>query len=231
MAGRSLRTRNQGFPKQPDGLAIRALGIALVMSLWIGPLMPVVAYAANGSINIDLSDYDGHWQRIEDVEADQARLSAIGKAVAGLSWIVRRFATPILRKTAVPPNELNFVWDGNQLYEQIIDQDENFSRPVNPGGARHFGKDQRGVDFSSIWALAESGDLRLQWEQHQATGSNLYRIELPEQTLVVEHTINVTGISNVQPIVFLSRFSRIDPIESVFPARESDDPSESAARD
>ena len=207
----------------PRRLPARSLAIALAMSLWIGSSAPMPAFGANESLAIDLSDYDGHWERIEDETANEARLSAIGEALEGLSWIMRRFASPILRKTTMPPKEMNFVWDGSQLHQRLINQGGRFSRLVNPGGATHFGKDYRGVDFSSVWALSESG-LQLRWEQNQATGYNVYRVDSLEHTLVVEHTINVTAISNIEPIVFLSRFSRIDAVDPPPPAADLADP-------
>ncbi|HIF93274.1 MAG TPA: hypothetical protein EYQ60_09145 [Myxococcales bacterium] len=206
---RWLETRRNFFFER---LPLGGIAAVLAMSLWIGCLMPMSALGANESLVIDLSDYDGHWERIENDEANEARLSAIGKALGGLSWIKRRFASPILRKTTAPPKEVNFVWDGSQLHQRLISPDGNSSRLVNPGGETHFGKDDRGVDFSSVWALSESG-LQLRWEQGQATGYNIYRVDSLDHTLVVEHTIKVTAISNIEPIVFLSRFSRIDAID------------------
>ena len=58
--------------------------------------------------------------------------------------------------------------------------------------------------------------LRVDWEQHQANGNNIYWIDPSSRTLVVEHTINVTAISNIAPIIYVSRFDRLDlPVASV----------------
>jgi hypothetical protein len=46
----------------------------------------------------------------------------------------------------------------------------------------------------------------VRWQQHQAYGSNLYRLD--GDALVVEHTIHVTALSDVAPIVYQSRFNR-----------------------
>ncbi len=213
-----LRVRRDSLSQR---LPVRNIAVALAISLWIGSSTPVAAF--------DLSDFDGHWERIEDDETNDARLSAIGKALEGLSWIMRKFASPILRKTTTPPQEMDFVWDGNQLHQRLQSQNGHFSRLVNPGGATHFGTDNRGVDFSSVWALSESG-LQLRWEQDQATGYNVYRVDSIEHTLVVEHTINVTAISNVEPIVFLSRFSRIDAVDPAFRAADLTNQREPPAR-
>jgi hypothetical protein len=215
-----LRTPRHSFWKR---LPFKSIAVALAISLWIGCFIPVAAFGVSESVVIDLSDYDGRWERIEDEEANEARLSAIGKALEGLSWIMRRFASPILRKTTSPPKEMNFIWDGSQLHQRVINGDGNFLRLVNPGGETHFAKDGRGVDFSSVWALSESG-LQLRWEQVQATGFNIYRVDSLEHTLLVEHTINVTAISNIEPIVFLSKFNRIDAVDPRTSAADPTDP-------
>jgi hypothetical protein len=170
---------------------------------------PVTAAGASTSIAIDLSQYDGQWHRIEDEVANEARLSAIGRALEDLSWIMRKFASPILKKTTTPPTEMNFLWDGQRLHEATEGPNGDFSRTINLGGEFVVAKDHRGVDFSSAWSWTNSA-LNLRWEQHQAFGKNVYRIDSRNDVLIVEHTINVTAISNVQPIVFRSRFSRID---------------------
>jgi len=170
---------------------------------------PMTATSANASSAIDLSEYQGHWQRVDDDGADEARLSAIGHALEGLSWIMRRFASPILRKTTAPPTEMRFRWDGHRLYQGVEGQIGEPSRAIDLDGEFVVAKDHRGVDFSSAWTWSGSG-LKLRWEQHQAVGNNVYRVDSRNDTLIVEHTIIVTAISNVRPIVFRSRFSRVD---------------------
>ena len=194
--------------------AARKVTIAIALGSLLATVPFVVTRPALGApsshpASVDLSDYEGHWLRIEDDEAHEARISAIGHALERLSWIMRRFASPILKKTTTPPAEMSFVWDGQRLYQGVEGKNGRFSRAIDLDGELLVAKDNRGVDFSSAWTWTDSG-LRLRWEQHQATGNNLYRINTQDQTLVVEHTILVTAISNVRPIVFLSRFSRTD---------------------
>jgi hypothetical protein len=171
---------------------------------------PSAAASSNASLTIDLSDYEGHWQRIDDDGGHEARMSAIGHALENLSWIMRKFASPILRKTTTPPIEMNFVWDGQRLFQGVEGKTGSLSRAIDLDGEFVVAKDHRGVDYSSAWTWTDSG-LRLRWEQHQAVGNNIYRIDSRDHTLIVEHTIIITAISNVQPIVFRTRFSRIIP--------------------
>ncbi len=78
-------------PRPDDGRKTTAtwllsLGcLLLVFSLFSFSASPLPAGASNESATIDLSEYEGNWERIEDAEADQARLSAIGRALEGLT--------------------------------------------------------------------------------------------------------------------------------------------------
>ncbi len=165
---------------------------------------------------VDLSAYEGHWQRTEAVETDAARESAIKEAVSGLSWIMRTMASGVLRRTTAPPPEMQFAWDGARLHQGFSSKNGGFSRIIELGGELITRKDQRGVDFDSSWTWTEAG-LRLRWEQHQADGNNLYRLDENAGTLTVQHMIHITAISNVDPILFVSRFLRTDR-----PARAAD---------
>jgi hypothetical protein len=164
---------------------------------------------ASAPVVIDLSGFEGHWQQIDVTESEAERKSAIESALARLSWIVRSFATRPLRKLTAPPLELQFAWDGERLHQGMTDKNGGFSRRIELGGELQLLKDSRGVDFASAWAWSDNG-LRLRWEQHQATGNNIYRLDENAQLLIVEHTIQVTAISNIDPIVFRSRFSRTE---------------------
>lgn len=181
----------------------------LISTLSLLPVSASLAADVGDSAAVDLSGYEGHWQRIEASEAEVARKTAIEKALSGLSWIVRRMAGGILRRSTTPPPELQFAWDGQRLHQGLADENGGFSRLIELGGEPRTLKDSRGVDFDSAWAWTGSG-LRFRWEQHQATGNNIYRLDEDAQKLIVEHTINVTALSNIEPIVFLSRFSRTD---------------------
>jgi len=182
---------------------------ALISALTISPVSLCLAANAAESTVADLSGFEGHWQRVEVSESDAARESAIEKAVKGLNWIVRKMASGVLRRSTAPPPELQFAWDGQQLHQGIVSKDGEFSRLIELDGDLRVLKDNRGVDFASAWTWTDQG-LRLRWEQHQAIGNNVYRLDEEAQTLTVRHTIIVTAISNVEPIVFQSRFSRTD---------------------
>ena len=183
-------------------------GLLVVFSLV--PASSSRAAEMGDSVSIDLSSYEGRWQRVDDGEADEARLSAIDRAIDDLSWIMRTMAAGVLRKTTRPPPEMEFVWDGERLHQGLQGKDKASSRPILLDGKLRSGKDRRGVPFSWAWAWTDLG-LRVRWEQHQAHGDNVYRIdERDGHTLVVEHTINITAISNIEPIVYRSRFSRTD---------------------
>ena len=173
------------------------------------PSVPEATAGLRETPSVDLSGFEGHWQRIEIRESDAARESAIAGAVSGLSWIVRKFARGNLNESTTPPPELQFAWDGEQLHQGLADENGGFSRRIELDGELRVLKDSRGVDFASSWVWTGQ-ELRLRWEQHQAHGSNIYRLDEDSDTLVIEHTINVTAISNIDPIVFHSRFSRTD---------------------
>jgi hypothetical protein len=160
-------------------------------------------------VPVDLSDFEGHWQQIEVAESETARESSIETALGRLSWIVRRFAGGVLRKSTAPPAEMQFAWDGERLHQGMADKNGGFSRRIDLDDEVRVLKDSRGVDFASAWVWTGDG-LRLRWEQHQATGNNFYRLDQNAQILIVEHMIQVTAISNIDPIRFRSRFSRTD---------------------
>lgn len=180
-------------------------GLIWTLSLLAGSAS--LASEPHDSILVDLSAYEGHWQRIETLESDAARKTSIEGAVAKLTWIVRRMAAGVLRRSTSPPPELQFAWDGERLHQGLTDENGGFSRIIDLDGEFRTLKDSRGVDFASAWTWTREG-LQLRWEQHQAHGSNLYRLDEDSDTLIVEHTINVTAISNIAPILYLSRFSR-----------------------
>ena len=164
---------------------------------------------ASAPVMIDLSGFEGHWQQIDVTESETERKTAIKGALARLTWIVRSFASGVLRKSTAPPLELQFAWDGERLHQGMTGKNGGFSRRIELGAELRVLKDSRGVDFASAWAWTGDG-LRLRWEQHQATGNNIYRLDEKAQLLIVEHTIQVTAISNIDPIVFRSRFSRTE---------------------
>ena len=179
----------------------------------------------------ELALYDGLWRRLDDSDEDRLRLRSIDAAIQNLSWIVRRMAAGVLKKSTAPPPEMRFSWDGAQLHQLVpAGSDEASRRPVELDAPPRILTDPRGEDFASTWSWTRDG-LQVHWKQHQAHGSNLYRIEPHTERLVVEHRIQVTALSGVEPIVFRSHFgreslpavssARVAPGTAGAPARES----------
>jgi len=157
----------------------------------------------------ELALFGGKWKRIADDEAEAARLTNIDDAVEDLTWIVRKMAGGVLKKSTVPPPEMSFTWDGVHLHQLVRSRKGEQQRLVRLGGAPETFVDPRGGDFSSTWIWTELG-LQLDWVQHQAHGRNIYRVDARDQTLVVESRIQITAISGVGPIVYRSRFGRAE---------------------
>lgn len=158
-------------------------------------------------VSMKLALFQGHWQRTDSEQAESARISSIDKAIDGLTWVVRKMAGGVLRSTTKPPSEVQFVWDGSSLHQRVNGDNGSFTRPVQLGADPIEAVDDRGDSFTSSWEMADEA-LSLTWEQHQAYGQNLYRLNPDGQTLEIEHTINVTALSGVEPIVYRSRFKR-----------------------
>ena len=79
------------------------------------------------------------------------------------------------------------------------------------------------MPFTWAWTQTPAG-LRVRWEQHQAHGSNVYHVDedTDRARLIVRHTINVTALSDVEPIVYVSRFERAETaIRASGPAKSS----------
>lgn len=156
-----------------------------------------------------LADLDGRWRQIEDPAVTQARLVAIDTAIEPLTWVVRKMAGGVLRSSTVPRPTLDFVWDGKRLHERVPGQHRIETRIIVPGAAAFQAKDPRGESFEGQWDWTPQG-LRLRWQQPQAHGSNLYRISPDKRTLSVDHTIQVTALSGLRPIVYRSHFAKDD---------------------
>ena len=186
----------------------RQHGAAFFVAVLISSLL-LFQTSTSAATDADLSAFEGHWQQIETTEGDAARETAIDDAISNLTWIVRTMARGVLRRTTKPPPELQFAWDGERLHQGISTDDGGFSRVVELDGELITLQDNRGVDFASSWAWADGG-LRLRWEQHQAVGNNTYRLDDEGETLTVQHTIKITAMSNIDPIIYVSRFSRTD---------------------
>jgi hypothetical protein len=171
-----------------------------------------VFHAGTGFASADphpeLAEFAGDWRLVESEGSRVSRMTAIDRAIGDLSWVVRKMAAPILRRTTKPPPRMQFIWDGQRLEQLVVrpgGKDE--ARPVEPGSGGVEDTDSRGEPMTVSWQWTGSG-LRVNWAQHQAYGHNLYRVDPDSETLVVKHTIQVTGISDVEPIIYESRFGR-----------------------
>lgn len=169
-----------------------------------------------------LAAFDGVWQRIELPDEDHARLASIDRAIDDLSWILRKMAGPVLRNSTAPPPKLDFFWDGERLYQRVEINGDRDIRPVELGTEPVERLDPRGEPFVSQWAWTAEG-LQVQWEQRQARGTNLYRIDPRDQSLRVRHLIQITALDDVSPIEYSSRFRRT-PLPSVSAARSDRPP-------
>jgi len=163
---------------------------------------------ASADPNPQLAAFAGDW-RLVDLEVGRAsRMTAIDRAIGGLSWVVRKMAAPVLRRTTKPPPRMQFIWDGQRLEQRVVrPEGRDEARPIELDTEIVEGKDSRGEPMTASWQWTGSG-LKLSWAQNQAYGHNLYRVDPDSETLVVQHTIQVTGISDVEPIVYESRFGR-----------------------
>ena len=154
----------------------------------------------------NLMAFDGNWERIDQARDDESRVAAIDRAVDGISWLMRGIAGGVLRRSTRPPSEIKFVWDGSELQELARDKEDSRLRPIRLDGNARLAQDDSG-EVSLSWHPAPQG-MRLYWEQHQAHGSNVYWVDEAGDVLIVEHTIQITAISNVEPIVYQSHFMR-----------------------
>ena len=169
---------------------------------------PGSARAASFPVD-DLAAFEGDWKLDESEHDEVARRSSIDEAVAGLSWVMRKFAGGALKRSTAPPQRIQFIWDGQRLQQRIAGGGGESSRVIEIGAPPRDSKDIRGASFSSSWQWSDSG-LQLTWAQHQAHGHNLYRVDSVSGFLVVRHTIQIDAISNLGAIVYESRFGRSD---------------------
>jgi len=178
--------------------------LVFVASMQIDP-EPARADQAHG-----LAGFEGDWRQVDPDVNDASRLSAIDRAVAGLSWVVRKMAAPALRRSTAPPARMQFIWDGEQLVQRIMETEgRNAARVVDPEAGPVAGTDKKGDPTTASWRLTDSV-LHLDWTQAQAHGHNIYRVDPETEILIIEHMIQVTAISNVEPIIFVSQFDRSD---------------------
>jgi hypothetical protein len=162
---------------------------------------------ATGDIEMpNLMAFDGHWERVEQTRDEERRVAAIDRAVDSMSWLIRAFAGGVLRRSTRPPAEIKFVWNGSELQELPRDSPDGQYRPIRLDGNTRLADDDNG-EVSLSWHPEPRG-MRLRWAQHQAHGSNVYRLEEAGSVLIVEHTIQVTAVSNIEPIIYYSHFTR-----------------------
>ena len=169
----------------------------------------LVATAHSASASADgLMPFAGAWTRVEIESDDERRLSAIDRAVAGLSWMTRQVVAPILKSSTAPP----------AAYEFVVEADRVWMRPTGEAlralpldGSSDSGDGPRGRYTRS--ARVVDGAIETRWQQSDATGSNRYRV-VDGTLLVVEHTIHVTRLEGVDPIQYESRFRRAPDVAS-----------------
>jgi len=136
-----------------------------------------------------LMAFDGNWEQIDQARDEERRVAAIDRAVGSMSWLIRGFAGRVLRTSTRPPSEIKFIWDGSELQELARDESEEQYRPIRLDGHTRLAQDDNG-EVSLSWHPAPQG------------------MRLPGDILIVEHTIQVTAISNIEPIVYQSHFMR-----------------------
>ena len=196
-----------------------ATGLALILFSSVASTTPPTARADSSTTDNnsphstaiaseDLAAFDGAWSRVDSGNGDLDRMESIDSALEDLSWIVRRMASGVLKKSTSPPQDLAFSWDGQALHQVIDGEMGQFDRPVRFGGEPQKLTDNRGEDFTSIWRWTERG-LEVHWTQSQAYGSNVYQLR-ENGSMDVEHRIHVTALDGIAPIVYGSTFRRID---------------------
>jgi hypothetical protein len=179
----------------------RSAAAILLALLTAAPL----ASAAPTLGTTDLSLYHGRWRPI-DLEHDEAeRLAAIDRAVDDLSWVMRKMARRVLRRSTKPPVEIGFSWDGSKL---LLRQTR---RGKDARTTAVVLQDRPPADLpkDGDWHWADGG-LRGTWVRSEARGSSSYRIDPVNESLLLEQRIEITALDGIEPIVFEIRFGRAD---------------------
>lgn len=166
-----------------------------------------------------LADLDGRWRQLASPADERDRMKAIDTAVEPLTWVVRKMAGGVLRSTTAPKPELLFIWDGTRLHERVKGAHGDETRLIEPGAGTKSAIDPRGEPFEGAWLWTPEG-LRFDWRQRQAYGVNVYRLDEARRELTIDHTIHVTGIDGVRPILYRSRFLK-DGLPAVSAASET----------
>ena len=156
----------------------------------------------------ELAPFDGGWHRVAN-QSDEPRLQSIDAALAELSWVTRTMASPILRRTTVPPERYVFRVDESGI---ALGERDRPPRPLRTdGGERRFDSDNGPVTTSSRHL---SDAIETRWQTDQAHGSNTFRLEDDGATLVVETVLQITAISGIEPIRYETRFERTPAVSS-----------------
>lgn len=194
-------------------------------------LVLAVAWACAASIAVaedgrpttfGLADLDGRWVQLDASQDADRRRTAIDTAIQPLSWVVRKMAGGVLHSTTSPDPTFHFVWDGERLQQRLPGKRGVTTRPVLPGAPAATGVDSRGEPFEGRWLWTSDG-LAFRWHQHQAHGTNLYRVDPARHELTIDHDIQITAIDGIAPIAYRSRFVQADlPAVSAARAPEAD---------
>lgn len=180
-----------------------AIGAITCAAIGVASARPA---AADGAPS--LAAFAGGWTRVRVEEDEAQRISAIRAAIAGLSWITRQFAGPILESTTSPPRGYEFALDDTRLL--MAPRGEPL-RPLPLDGSADSSEGPRGT-FTRRARLVD-GAIETRWEQSEATGVNVFRLD-DEGTLVIDHTIHVTGLEGVETIQYRARFRRAPDVAS-----------------
>ena len=188
------------------------LGTILTPPLGASLLLSLVAASPSAAVEPSVSKLaalDGRWQLLQSETDERIRIAAIDAAVQPLTWVVRKMAGRVLRSTTAPRPEVHFVWDGRELFERVPGHRGVEARLVDPEAGTSKAIDPRGEPFEGEWRWTSDG-LRFRWRQDQAYGENLYRLDASGHALTIDHAIHVTALDGVGPILYRSRFARIE---------------------
>jgi hypothetical protein len=175
---------------------------------WLGLLTAVLCAAASPAVGQAWTGFDGPWQRVSP-ERDEVRLQAINTALAGLSWVTRAMAGPILRRSTTPPERYVFRVDADGI---ALGQRGREPRPLSTDGSEREFEGDRGNVTTSARQVADG--LETRWRTGQAHGSTTFRLADDGATLVVQSVLQITAISGVEPIRYEARFQRAPSVSS-----------------
>lgn len=213
--------RSPRIPRTAPGASFLPIALLLIALAWIGLASRVGAEDGRPS-GFALPDLDGRWIQRDANFDTQARRAAIDTAIQPLAWVVRKMAGGVLHSTTTPEPTVHFVWDGKRLHQRLNGKRGVSTRIVEPGAPAATGHDARGEPFEGRWIWTQEG-LQFSWRQHQAYGANLYRVDPARHELTIDHSIHVTALDGVEPILFRSRFVQADlPAVSAAGATEAE---------